>query len=162
METKTYRGHEITFSASVMRFSVRINGDWKEFSSYQSACNAIDKSAVIDFKPIEVLKIESKGYSPSTYYLEKVKLVEYYEQKKWRGYLERGFKTERDKKGDYDTISVKADIFPVSAQEKLENIIRELNELELEQDRIEKRQEKLSQQQNKLVIILDPRPELNR
>ena len=81
---KIYKGHEISIDTKDGKFYATINGALKKFPSVKSAENMIDKTAIIDFKPVEVLFIEEEWYNPCTYSIKQVKLVSYLERKGYR------------------------------------------------------------------------------
>lgn len=157
-----YRGVEITLNEMSGKFRAVVNGVCKDFASLKSAQNFIDKNAVVEFVPVEVLVVKEKGYSPSTYTVKKVKLVGYYEQKGYRGHLSRYFRVEG---GDSIRISdsLRArnfEVYPLTALEKLTALCKERTEQSLIASKADKRVDKLGDQIDALSIDLDPRPEM--
>jgi hypothetical protein len=162
MDTIKYKGHDIEFRVMDGKFTTVINGVFKKFSSLQSAKNAIDKTAVVDFKPIDVLLIKETGYRPSISEVKAVKLISYREEKGYRSnFLQRFFITDKGDKVYIDTR--RGGIFPVKYLVALEKSIKEENELEQIVAKSQKRIEKLKDEREKIVINdqIDPRPDAN-
>ena len=156
---KIYKGVSITLDDKDGKFFALINGVAKRFPSLKSAMNAIDKFAIVDFKPVEVLIVDEEGYSPCKYIVKKVKLIGYYEDKSYRSsYLRRFFKVE---KGDSIQIDRRTEVYPLTAFEKLTTLCKERTEQEKIAHIAELRSAKLGEQIERIEALdLDPRPEL--
>lgn len=154
MEIVKHVGHAITFEQYDGKFHVVINGIVKKFASLQSAKNAIDKEAVNEFKPQDVLIVDEQGYSPTTWKVKKVTVVKYTEEKAHRrGYLLRFFITSDGKKLriPYDTL------YPLTAQKKLEEICAALTLQSKAEHEAEEHQHKLRGKLNEIEgVTLDP------
>lgn len=152
---KTYKGHEISLDTQTGKFTTVINGIYKNFASLQQTMNNIDKVAITDFVPVEVLIVDEQGYSPSTYTLKKVKLIGYSEEKSRHG-LNRFYRVEGGEtlRIEYD------DIFALKDLKKLQANVAEANKQERIEHAAEKRCDVLSNQRNKMAIDLDPRPDM--
>lgn len=160
---KEYKGHTITLNEFTGKFQVSINGTTKRFASLKSAENGIDREAVTDFQPTEVLLLEEEGYSPATYKVRRVTLVKYEEEKRYRSRnLSRFFLTD---KGDKVFINGyrSSQFYPVSSFEKLTQLAKERTQAEKDEFAAKKRSDKLGEQMEKLATLdLDPRPEVDR
>ena len=159
---KEYKGHKITLGENG-KFQVTINGDKKSFASLKSAENAIDKNAVVDFKPVEVLMIEeSGGYHQTAYKVVKVKLVEYGEEKVYRGGLRRFFKTDGGARISIGHGYGRDKVYPVSCLKELTELAKERTAIETLVAKSEKRSEKIGERWEKLVGDFDPRPDTEK
>ena len=156
---KEYKGHKITLNDYDGKFSVSINGIYKKFSSYKSATNAIDREAVAEFKPAEVLIVEKTGWNPAVHKIKKVKITGYTEERGWRrGHINRFYLTD---KGEKIRIEYNTQIFPATILEKLTANCEAYNEQQKIEAEASKKADKLRQERDKWIVSYDPKPEQN-
>lgn len=125
-----YKGHKITFNEASADFSLTINGRRVRSTSLEGAKRQIEKYAVAEFKPVDVLVVDQdkKGND----FLKRVTLVRYEENRPYGTRdLERFVVTSDDKKLSLNSgWRVRGRVFPLSAQKKIEALIKEKNENE--------------------------------
>ena len=158
---KTYKGQAIDFSEYDGRFSTTINGLFKKFSSLKSAMNAIDKATLIQFEPVEVLVMDSEGWSPAIYSVRQVKLVGYREAEGWkRGVLNRFYIVEGDDRAKDIRIESRTEIYDLKDKAKLEEMAKTLTEQSKIEHDAEAKQSKINERLGKMTVNHDPRPDM--
>jgi hypothetical protein len=126
-KTYEYKGHTITFNEVSADFSVKINGRNVRSTSLEGAKRQVEKYAVAEFKPVDVLVVD---YDKKHNKILKQVTLEKYEENRPYGTrdLERFVVTSEGKRLTIGGWRSKGKVFPLSSRAKVEALIKEETE----------------------------------
>lgn len=163
MQVKIYKDVQIEFNENNGVFTAfdtkkqsvirDANGATRKFVSLKSVCNAIDKAEKENFKPVDALIVERKGYSPQISSVKRIKIIGEERVKTHARHSYEYYKIEGKFKNEHDG-RIRSDeyLYPVKNLEALTKIVELENENEKAEAKLHREAEQLRRKREGLHV----------